>query len=375
MPTPATLAPDRPKAEAAKSAGQPAAAPNPFVRASREVVETFHDRATQMGAGQVQVADVEVPPFGYLRSIVLTVEGTGGVAGAAVVAAREDAPWNVLQDVQLVDVNGRPLTGPLTGFDLFLAAKWLPGTIQPPASNPANLPTFAAIDAAGNFSFQLRIPVEVSARDALGALPNQSSSAEYRLSYTIAGSGDVYATAPATTLPTVRVRCHMETWAPADAVDPRGVPNQVQPPHVGTTQHFVKSLPVIQAGEQRIRHQRVGNMIRGLILVLRNTANPRLRTTVDFPDLIRLEWDGKNLFVGRRDYLRNLMYERSGMVPDTGVLLIDFAHDFDGRIGNEMRDQWLPTTSATRFELVGNFGANAGKLDIITNDVAPVGAV
>jgi hypothetical protein len=374
MPNPGTLAPPEAPSEkpGRQAAAQAQVAANPFVRASREVTETFHDRGTQMAAGPVAVDDVEVPPFGFLRNIIISVEATGGAAGAAVVAAREDAPWNVLQDVQLLDTNGRPLVGPVTGFDLFLKEKWLPGSSFD--SNPANLPSFSGVDANGNFSLELVVPVEVSLRDALGALPNQNASSEYRFGYKIAGSGDVYAVAPAGALPTIRVRCHMEAWAPADPVDPRGVPNMVEPPAVGTTQHLIKSLPVIQAGEQRVRFTRVGNMIRGWILVLRNNANPRLRTTVDFPELIRLEWDQKNLAVMRRDYLRNLMRKRSGYAPDTGVLVIDFAHDLDGRVGNEMRDQWLPTSSATRLELVGNFGANAGALQIITNDVAPAGA-
>ncbi len=372
MPNPGTMAPSAPPAEAKAKATTPAVAANPFTRASREVVETFHDQSRPLAAGSTQVADVEVPSFGYLRNIVIEVTATGGAAGAAVVAAREDAPWSVLTDIQLTDVNGRPLSGPITGFDVFLINKWLPGSNFD--SNPANLPSFAPVDANGNFSFELTIPVEVSLRDALGALPNQSASSEYRLSYTIAGSADVYTTAPATTLPTIRVRAHLESWSPAEPVDPRGIPNMTEPPAVGTTQHFVKSLPVIQAGEQRVRFTRVGNMIRGLILVLRNTANPRLRTTVDFPEQFRLEWDQKNLLVARRDYLRNQMRKRTGYAPDTGVIVLDFAHDLDGRIGNEMRDQWLPTTLATRLEVVGNFGANAGKLDIITNDVAPAGA-
>ncbi len=371
MPNPGTMAPPAP-AEQNRQAAQ-AVAQNPFTRAAREVIEPFGDRSTPLLAASIQqIADVEVPSFGFLRNLLVLVTATGGAAGAAVVAAREDAPWNVLTDIQLTDVNGRPLTGPLNGFDLFLKEKWLPGSAFD--SNPANSPAFAAVDANGNFSFLLRIPVEVAIRDGLGALPNQNASSEYRISYSIAPASDVYSVAPATALPTIRTRFFLESWSPADPADPRGVPNMVEPPAVGTTQHVVKSTPVIQAGEQRIRFTRVGNMIRGLILVLRNNANPRLRTTVDFPDQFRIEFDSKNLVVAHRDVLRHYMRERSGYAPDTGVIVWDFAHDLDGHTGNEMRDQWLPTTQATRLELVGNFGAAAGKLDIITNDVAPSGA-
>ena len=52
----------------------------------------------------------------------------------------------------------------------------------------------------------------------------------------------------------------------------------------------------------------------------------------------------------------------------------EFCHEFDGHVGNELRDGWLPTVQSTRLEIVGSF-ANAGALDIITNDVAPAGEV
>jgi hypothetical protein len=364
-------APSGPKPENKPAEQTKAVARNPFVRASREVVEPFHDKGVQMAAGPVDVTDVPIPSFGFLANLVIEVEATGGAAGAAVVVAREDAPWSVLQGIQFTDTNGRPVTGPLSGYQLFLKNKWLPGGEY--ASNPAALPSFSGVDANGNFRLELTIPVQVSLRDALGALPNQNAASRYRFSYSVAGSGDVYATAPAGALPTVRVRCHLESWAPPEPNDPRGIPNEVEPPAPGTTQHVHASYPVIQAGEQRIQHTRMGNMIRGLILILRNNANPRLRTTVDFPDVIRFEYDAKNLLVARRDYIRNRMYKRSGLVPDTGVLVIDFASDLDGKTGNEMRDQWLPTHGGTRLDIVGTWGANAGKLEIVTNDVAPAG--
>lgn len=364
------LSPPQPDKAAKDGAPAATAAANPFTRAARETKEPFGDRSTQLlAASSVQVSDVEIPSFGFLRTVRILVTGTGGAGGGAVL--REDGPWNIIQDLQFTDVNGRPLSGPVNGFDLFLKSKWLPGSDFD--SNPANWPTFSAPDANGNFSFEIEVPVEVSLRDALGALPNQNASSEYRLTYTVAPASTVFSTNPITTLPSIRVRMLMEAWSPADAADPRGMPNMTQPPAVGTTQHLVKSTPVIQAGEQRVRFTRVGNMIRGLILVLRTAAGAR--STVDFPEQFRLEWDQKNLMVAHRDFLRSDMRRRSGYAPDTGVVVIDFAHDLDGRVGNEMRDQWLATTQATRLELVGTFGATASKLDVITNDVAPAGVI
>lgn len=372
MPTGTLTAPQQPAPEAESNRRQAEqTARNPFTRATREVVEPFGEAQRVLSAALQNVSDVEVPPFGFLRNIVAMVDATGGAGGGAV--AHEDAPWNVLQDVQVTDTNGRPLSGPVTGFDLYLKEKWLPGSAFD--SNLTNSPYFQAVDANGNFRFLLRIPVEVSIRDALGSLPNQNASAEYRLSYSIAPSTVIYTAAPVGNLPTIRVRFYLEAWSPAEAADPNGVANLTHPPAEGTTQHVVKSTPVVQAGEQRVRLTRVGNMIRGLILVLRSNAAPPLRTTDDFPQQFRIEWDTRNLAVIDRDLLRHYMWERSGYQPDAGVIVLDFAHDFDGRTGNEIRDQWLPTTGATRLDIVGTFGAATGALQVITNDVAPAASI
>jgi hypothetical protein len=59
---------------------------------------------------------------------------------------------------------------------------------------------------------------------------------------------------------------------------------------------------------------------------------------------------------------------------DNGVFLYDFTHEFDGTLGQENRDLWLPTLGSTRLELQGVF-ANAGQLTVLTNDVAIAGPV
>lgn len=345
---------------------------NPFVRASTQTVEgAFHDKSTQMTGSAIQVQDVDVPSFGFIRSVILKVTLSGGSGSGTPAVADEDAPFNVLQDITLKDVNGRPLVGPLSGFDLYLADKWGGYTF---ADDQKLGPLYSAVDGDGDTTFFVRVPVEVSERDGLGALPNQNSSATYKVSYTVAGSGTVYSTPPAPTLPSVRVQAYCEFWSPVEPADPFGKPNVTQPPAVGTTQHWTKSTPDIGGGDRRVRMTRVGNMIRTLIFVLRTAAGAR--TTDDFPDDFRVELDQRNLFVQSRDVLRQQMWERSGHATlDTGVLVLTWAADLDGKIGFEMRDQWLATTEATRLELVGSFGGSASSLQVLTNDIAPVGQV
>lgn len=373
-----TLVPATPNAAAAARSGQAtpgtdgpeAAGPyNDFVRGSTEHQEPFFDQSWLLSANQVNVGPIDVPSFGYLRHIVLLVTTSGGAGAAAV--AHEDSPWRALNNVQLTDVNGAPIVGPMSGYDLYLANKYGVYMTLPPDSDPALSPVFSAVAATGDFSFLIRVPCEVASRDALGSLPNMNAANTYKLSFTVNSTTNIYATPP-TTIPTVRVRAWLEAWFQPPLTDLRGVPNVQQPPAMGTTQYWSKSPVNVNAGDQRIRLTRVGNLLRTLVLVFRN-ATP-VRNTTNFPDPLRLEHDGIIVANLGRDLMRHYVRERYGFNPETGVFVFDFTHDLDGKAGNELRDLYLATTQASRVELVGSFGA-AGTLDILFNDVAPAGDV
>lgn len=375
---------------------------HPFVRGATEVYETFGDTARTMTTSAQSVTDQEVPAFGFLRGLLMWVVATGGDNGAATVAAKGDAPFSAIENIVLSDVNGRPLVGPLSGYDLYLVNKF--GGYAG-AADPALSPAFTTVDADGNFSFILRIPVEVNNRDGLGSLPNQHSDSNYHVSYDVAASSKVYTTAP-DTKPSVRVRFVMEAWSPPEAVG-NGAPVMPEPPASGTTQHWTKQTPSVNSGEKIIPFTRKGNLLRTLILVLRDSSGVRLANT-NYPAQLRLSVDTNDLAVLPRDVWFHLMNERSryysdharfagiaagigaagdtdtlidnietqaSFSQDTGVLVFDYTHDLDGLLGGEMRDQWLQTSPATRLELSGEWGASAAQLHVLTNDVSPNGNI
>lgn len=339
----------------------------PFVRAATEHVEPLGIDVSTVLGNQTLLGLFDVNAFGYLRSIVLYVTATGGTGTAAIY--QEDAPWSVLDEVTLQDVNGSPIVGPITGYELFLIHKW-GGSGIAGNPDPTRQPSYVAPATSGNFAFSVRVPVEISSRDALGCLPNQNASATYKLRITQAAKISVYST-DATGLPTVRVRAWGEYWSQPAPTDMMGQANAMQPPAVGTTGYWTKQVFTINAGQSSIRLQRVGNFIRNLILVLRTTAPARSSTNM--PDPIQLFMDSKLLINQGRQLQPMYMAERSlTSVIETGVTVFDRSHDWDGLIGGEMRDQWLPTTQATRLEFQGSFGA-AGTLVVLTNDIAPKG--
>lgn len=331
----------------------------PFVRAARQGIEPMDDRSFTLGTTTQTAQDLRVPPMGYLRSIVMDVTVTGGIATWTYTA---DAPYNLFSDITLVDANGRPIVGPISGYNLFLVDKWLGNSYD---SSPANSPLFT-IPTSGNFSFQLRVPVEVSERDGLGALPNTNATEAYRLSYVVQPTATVMSGGTGTIV--VRVRTHAEYWFPPAAVDALGNPQEQTPPAVNGVQTITVATPAIAVGEQRVRLTRTGGYIRLLLAVVRDSG---ARSNTPYPDTLRMERDGQMLSNLTNRINQFYARERSGYAPDTGLLLWDFEHDLDGKIGYGMRDQWLPTTTATRVEIVGTFAGTTPTMQLITIDYQP----
>lgn len=371
LPAPAN-APNTQAATSGQTAGQaaPPATLVPFTRASYEYVQQLLDVSQILDANTHIIGPFDVPAYGYLRSLLIMADATGGVASVTV-AAFEDAPWSVIQTITFYDVDGAPVMS-LSGHDLYLINKW-GHTFN---ADPVNSPKFSAVavgaSASGNFAFLIRLPLEISNFDALGALPNQDSSATFKCQITMAAAAGVYTTAPNTTLPTVRFRVFMECWAQPNPTDLLGRPQQTEPPEVGTTQFWSKNVKVVGAGAQSIKIDRVGNLIKNIIMVFRN--NTPVRDTVDFPDPIQFMWDGRIMTAVARDIQRHYMWEHFDYAPsaiDTGVFVFDFIHDLiANNAGVITKDLFIPTTLGTLLQLNGSFVV-AGNLTILVNDIQP----
>lgn len=384
MPTAATAGGTR---QATRRGGDGAAIPTvPFIRASQEHREPVFDISRAMTAADQDLSPQDIPAYGYIRAITLLVTATGG-AGAGVTPA-EDGPFNAIKNIALTEPNGAVINQWSTGYHLYLSHKWS-GVRHPVGSDFRASPTFSAVaGATGNFSFMLRVPVELNLRDALGSLPNQNSAAAFKLRLSLAASTQVYGVVPGTTLPTVRVRGFLEAWDQPE-VATGGQTNQTTPPAMNTTQFWSEQQINVSAGSQTLRLTRVGNYLRNLILVFRRAGTSRANGHTDMPDPTTLYLDTRPLDIIERNNWLHQMSERSGFgvalgatVPaldtprglDAGVFVYDFCHEFDGLLGREMRDLWLPTLGSSRLEIQGSF-ANAGVLTVLTNDVAVAGSV
>lgn len=347
-----------------------------FVRASDENLQPGNlDRTTAvLSASTIDLGITDVPAYGYLRWLYIFVQATGGAAGLNNAVAKEDAPWSILRNIALTEPNGATILQVDDGFDLYLINKF--GGYLPAASaDPKSSPNFTDVATSGNFQFMYRVPVEVSGRDALGALPNQDSAGQFKFRCQVGATTDIYSTAP-DTKPTVRVRAWLSAWD-QPAATTAGMGNQVSPPAVGTTSYWSKQSGVtVASGNNTIELKRKGNYMRQIIFVLRR-AGSRSNGQSDWPAETRFLRDAFPARYYLDEVWKQTMYERTGFGTtgdaakglNNGVRFHDYMHEFDGELGRENRDLWQPTRGSTRLEIQGSF-ANATTLDILYNDVA-----
>lgn len=338
-----------------------------FARASKLHTE-FGQTLSAALTSSSSTLSFRVPVNGYLNKVYLYVSApTSG--NAATVAFQPDAPWSLLQNVQLRDSSGTQIWN-LTGYQLFLATKW--GgyrTYRYDQSAFGLTQTAGAGATGGTIQYVLSLPIGFG-RDALGVLPNMDASSPYILDVTLAPSSAVYSTAP-TTLPTVSLQIGIESRMAPDATDLFGNAQETTPPALGTAQFWsVYSQPVV-AGDNTISLPRVGNYMRNIGIVTRNAGGARANLLTG---TFVLEFDTFQLYQTLIPVWQTEIYSKFGYDLDTGVLWFPFTLDPDNLPGNEYGDMWLPTLNTTRLVVRATSSA-AGVMEIITNDIVGSGNI
>ena len=371
----------------AKKGSAPAASPQlliPFIRGAVDHSEPFYDTTFTLSASQQNLGPIDVASYGFARAIFCAVNivSTGNSASVAV---QEDAPWVVFAELAVQDVNGAPIFGPHTGYEVYLHHKYGGFRNQ---CDPKLLPNYSAIvtgtgATGGSGTFLFRINLERSGRDGLGALANMNASQSYKVRGTINSLANIYSTSP-TAAPTARVRFWLEAYSQPNAVDAAGRPQATVPPANQTTGFSSRIQPATVSGANTIKHTRVGNYVRNLIYINRRAGTSRANGETDLASAA-IQWyvDSRLLTNMGIEMIRTRMAENFNLTsatfegvngPDNGVFVLPFMTELDGRAGYEMRDMWLPTTQATRLELAVTLG-NSGVLTVMTDDVAPRGNV
>lgn len=317
---------------------------------------------------------VEIPAYGFLRGLWFKVTVTGGVGSGTAAVYKADAPFSWISSIQFLDVNSAPVIFQITGFDLYLIYKYGGYFFQ---ADPKSSEEYSQGGTGGNSVFTLYLPLEIRARDGLGAMPNTSSNTAYKVLVTVAATTDVFSTAPAPTLPTLcRIDIIQDAWWEPQPTDLQGRPQSQDPPSPDTTQYWSKAIfGHSSSGQITDQLKRLGYLHRNHILTFK-TATPA-RATSQCPDPTTVIYEGQQMTIQDRTVWRHMMQRWFGYTAavdaagglDAGVFVLPFNRDFALQCGGEMGNGYLPTTPATRLEYQGSMAA-AGSVEVLVNDVS-----
>lgn len=349
---------------------KPTVIPNSFAKAAKNHIETGQSQTITLSAAQQNLQPFVVPAYGYLREVILIIEGTTA-GNAAAVTFNADGPWNIIRSMTLQDSGGAQLFQ-MGGFAAFLQMKY--GGYAFNGNLPTDTRFFNALTgaAATGGSFRLAIPItSVFMRDGVGALPNMDASSAYQLFITTDVLASVYGVLP-TNPPSVTFTLVEIAYNNPPRADIFNRPNITIPPGItpeGSSVQYWSSnvFPGLGTGMNTITINRVGNNIRGQILVFRNAAGARA-DLINPTDQITYDWDGNNRYLVQRNVFDYLTFREYGYSSDVGVVPLMNIFDPDGRAGNELGQEYMQTVSGTRLQLRFNLNA-AGSCEVLTNDV------
>ncbi len=343
---------------------------NPFFQGSWEYSEPMFTDTIQPGAAATDFFH-NITPGGFLRGITVSVTSTGGVIGGGSLAA--DFPWNLFQSISLESIDGTSLMYPMGGYAYMLVQKYF----RPWDLDPANDPAFVGTI---NAAFRLRLFLETYA--TLGVVPNTDARAQYRLRFTTDALANLV-TGGSPTAPAFTINTYLETYAQPDRSDLFGRQNQQVPDGVALQRFNSHEIQTTSSGASTYKSNRVGNAIRSVGLVFRNSSGVRTDLT---SDPIRLRVDNTqrlNEYRDRRDYEMDVFYGSTGgeagsfSSRPTGVYWYPFFLKFGTAPGNSLFNgqSWLLTSEATYLQWEVSGAAASGTLELITDDLAPVGPV
>lgn len=307
-----------------------------------------------------------LPATGYIRRVRLQTVLTGGTAGTF--TASGDAPYNFYNLIRFAEPNAAPVFE-LSGYNTLLAdifggyAEW---------DDPRQDWDFAG--TSPNINIEPYVPVELDPT-GMGALSNLSNASAFRLTLIAEAAGNIYSANPSP-FPTFTVTPHIDYWTLPNPVDQDGNPQATAPPFPGTIQLWSQITNLsLATGNNRTSLNRMGNQLRTVIMVTRASG---LRSETPFPNPAQLRWDDINLRIESPQSLRKIMKEVivTSSTRDLGVYVYPYSMGITRGVGGNGVSSFLPTVTATRYELSGSSGG-AGTLDWVINDVssAPISGV
>lgn len=182
-------------------------------------------------------------------------------------------------------------------------------------------------------------------------------------------NANIYGTAPTAAGTQTQTLYYMSRTVPSQ-FNPDGSQNQVVPNTYGMLQYWLESTdPQLPApGQVTHRMQRLGQTMRGFILVFRQNAS-RANAEAAMPSSIQIKIGDQTLFTEDTAVRRFLMRRRYGFDAPNGVLAYDNIHDFHGQLaGGEFGDDWIYTQDITQYQVIATYpsGFTANSANLLT---------
>lgn len=330
----------------------------------------------------------------FLRALRLMVRTTVAAVGGTVLG---DAPFSVLSQVDLTNVDGSEILYNMGGYAYYLGEKYF----RPWLTDPGRRYDYQAATATSGGSFTLSLQPEI--RFTAGVLANTDTRSQYRFDYSLNGGG-LYSAI--TTYPTMAVIPYMDAWAQPDAQDLQGTPNQPLPP--GVNLQIKRRHQIFQlngnGSDNTLLSTLTGNALRGMLLVTRTAAGARVDGFTD-----PFYWTQDNRSLGRLnpDMIRqwaedfydtlNISGMSSAQTPGnpsatnnnatdglSGSGLYAGAGSMDQGVyvfprwiepGELYGQGWLYTANSTKLQFESSTQNSATTCELITDEVYPVGPV
>lgn len=345
-------------------AGPPATAGMvPFYYGTNLYSEKMFTNTTTLGTSQVEFVQ-NITPGGFLRGPRILVRSSGGALGGGTLNA--DAPGCVIATASLENIDGSPIIYPMSGF----AHQWRTFFSRPWFGDPT---TRSDYSATVNPSFTLFLTPEI--RHTAGVLANTDARAQYRVRVTLCTLAQLVS-GGSPTAPAVTITMFLEVYAQPDATDLRGVPIQPIPPGLALATLARQQILNLSAdgADNTFQLSNTGNEIRLAMWIMRNSSAARTNLA---SDPIRWRLDARSLGTFSPNQLSQQVedfYRFYGLVSiPTGMYVWPRFMNPGQMVGQP----WLATTNATYliWETTSATGSSGGTVQIITDEVAPIGDV
>ena len=371
-----------PGATGTQAPNQPQVVTRPFRAGTfRTLVQDGYQQAVVMSAATQTLLQYSPTPNAYIRGLWLQAVMVTA-ANAATVAFQPDAPPIVYQSIVFADANQKPIVGPLNGYQLLVVNKFGGYQFQDdPRAGVVWSVTTGAGGTGGSFTMILYIPLEVVARDGLGALQNKSASSAFQLILTVNTIAATYSTAP-TNPGTLTTTIHEDGWVQPKGQDATGNPLSGAPPQLGSTQYWTAGTYNALNGSQQVQlTQGLGYPVRLFAAINYDVAAvTRAAGDTDWPTATSFIFRGTTYYNVTKTTWKDQMGRLFGFIGSTadaanglenGVFVIPFNWDFGLQDGAELRTGYLPTQQGDQHQLVATFNGNSN-LQWLANYVAPI---